>query len=240
MTFRKINTQLDAWYQRGLGWQFGLVGVGLISLGMLAAGLAYRGKLGEPYSPLNHFVSELGEVGVSELAWAFNIGLFLGGLCLVFFLLNLGKLIGGWLGALFGVAGLACGVSGALVGVFPMNNLPPHIFWAMNFFNLGLGLMVLFSLIVIFGRHSLPRWLAAPGLLGVLAFAAFLYMPMPATDEVDSLAAAHSMMTTTRPAIWQMAVFEWAAVGSVLIWSTLVAVVLLVRAKRNPPDALAE
>ena len=107
----------------------------------------------------------------------------------------------------------------------------------MNFFNLGLGLMVLFSLIIIFGRHSLPRWLAAPGLLGVLAFAAFLYMPMPAAEEIDSLAAAHAMMAAPRPAIWQMAVFEWAAVGSVLVWSALVGGVLLVRTKRSVPAA---
>ena len=236
MTIHKMTSQWDGWYHRGLGWRLGLIGVGLISLGSLAAGLAYRGKLGEAYSPLNHFVSELGEVGVSELAWAFNTGLFLGGLCLVFFLLHLGKLIGGWLGALFGIFGLACGVSGTMVGVFPMNNLSPHIFWAMNFFNLGLGLMVFFSLIVLFGRGNLPRWLAAPGLLGVAAFAAFLYTPAPATEEMDTLAAAHTMMTTARPDVWQMAVFEWAAVGSVLVWAALVTGVLLVRTRRNRPD----
>ncbi len=236
MTFHKITSQLDLLHQRGWGWQLGLAGVGLISLGSLAAGLAYRGKMGEAYSPLNHFVSELGEVGVSELAWVFNIGLFVGGLCLVCFLLHLGKLIGGWLGALFGLAGLACGISGAMVGVFPMNNLSPHIFWAMNFFNLGLGLMVFFSLIALFGRHNLPRWLAAPGVLGVAAFAAFLYTPAPATEEIDTLAAAHAMMAAPRPAVWQMAVFEWAAVGSVLVWAALVAGVLLARTKRNNPD----
>ncbi|MBN2549633.1 MAG: DUF998 domain-containing protein [Anaerolineales bacterium] len=207
-----------------------------LSLGSLSAGLAYRGRLGEPYSPLNHFVSELGELGVSELAWAFNMGLFVGGLCLIFFLVHLGRLIGGWLGVLFGVAGLACGISGAMVGIFPMNNLAPHIFWAMNFFNLGLGLMVLFSLIVLFGRRTLPRWLAAPGLLGVAAFAAFLFTPAPAMDEMDTLAAAHAMMTTERPEVWQMAVFEWAAVGSVLIWAALVAGVLLAQTKRSNPD----
>ena len=59
----------------------GLIGSGAIALGSLLTALAYHGRAGEAYSVLNHFVSELGEVGVAPLAWAFNTGLFLGGAC---------------------------------------------------------------------------------------------------------------------------------------------------------------
>src|SRR3989304_4746513 len=52
-------------------------------LGSLTAAAAYRGRQGETYSLLNHFISELGEAGVSRLAWVFNLGLILCGLCLV-------------------------------------------------------------------------------------------------------------------------------------------------------------
>jgi hypothetical membrane protein len=52
-------------------------------LGALIAGLAYRGRQNERYSILNHFISELGEVGISRLAWVFNLGLILCGLCLL-------------------------------------------------------------------------------------------------------------------------------------------------------------
>ena len=48
--------------------------------------LAYTGSKGQPYSPLNHWVSELGEVGVSELASVFNVGLIIGGLCFAVFM----------------------------------------------------------------------------------------------------------------------------------------------------------
>ncbi len=134
--FKDLLADID---RRGLVWNCGMAGSAVIALAGLVAALAYRGRLGEAYSPLNHFVSELGELGVSPLAGVFNAGLLIGGLCMVIFLVGLGRRIGGWPGLLFGVLGLACGVSGTLVGAFPMNNLPPHIFWAMNFFNLGLA-----------------------------------------------------------------------------------------------------
>ncbi len=224
-----MKTLLDTFDRRGLLWKSGAAGVGLIGLGMLTSALVYRGRLGEPYSPLNHFVSELGEPNVSQLAWAFNGGLLLGGLFLVVFLVGLGRWIGGWLGALFSLAGFACGISGTLVGAFPMNNLSPHIFWAMNFFNLGLGCMLFFSILALVGRSGLSRWLALPGGLAAAAFAAFLYLPAPsaqAGQNVDPLAAVSSMLNAPRPVVWPLAVFEWLAVLAVLGWALTVALVL--------------
>ena len=224
-----MKTMLETFDHHGLLWKSGAAGSSLIGLGMLAAALMYRGRLGESYSPLNHFVSELGELNVSPLAWAFNGGLLLGGLCLVVFLVGLGRRIGGWLGGLFSLMGFACGISGTLVGVFPMNNLSPHIFWAMNFFNLGLGCMLFFSLLALVGRAHLSRWLALPGGLAAAAFAAFLYLPAPASQtgqNVDPLAAVSSMLNAPRQTIWPLAVFEWLAVLAVLGWALNVALVL--------------
>ncbi len=53
----------------------GIGGVSIILLGALISALAYEGRNGQAYRFLNHFVSELGEVGVARLAWAFNGGL---------------------------------------------------------------------------------------------------------------------------------------------------------------------
>jgi hypothetical membrane protein len=157
-----IQTILSAFDQRDLMRKSGAAGAGIIFAGSLIAALFYRGRLGEAYNPLNHFVSELGEVGISAAAWAFNGGLLIGGVMLVVFLVALGRRIGGWLGALFGAVGLACGVCGTAVGAVPMNDLLPHIFWARSFFNLGLGTMLFFSVIALLGRPGLPRRLASP------------------------------------------------------------------------------
>ena len=91
----------------------------------LYAALRYRGKAGERFSLLNHFISELGEVGVSRGAWAFNGGLALTGLLLLPFVVHLGIVLGGvlgWGGAFFAAAATG-GV--AAVGIFPMNNRKP-------------------------------------------------------------------------------------------------------------------
>ena len=188
----------------------GAAGAGIILTGSLVAALFYRGRLGEAYNPLNHFVSELGEVGISAAAWAFNGGLLIGGVLLMVFLVALGRRIGGWLGALFGAVGLACGVCGTAVGAVPMNDLLPHIFWARSFFNLGLGTMLFFSVIALLGRPGLPRRLAIPGFVATAAFGAFLAIPQPtASAEGDILAAVTAMLNAPRPAVWTPAIFEW-------------------------------
>jgi len=227
-----MQSFIDLLDRRGAAWIIGLLGVGITAFGSLISALAYRGRLGETYNPLNHFVSELGEVGVSPLAAVFNFGIFAGGLCLVVFLLGLGRRIGGWYGLLFTLVGAACGLSGALVGIFPMNNLAPHIVWAMRFFNLGLLTSAIFSLLALLKRGGLSRWLALPGAFSALAFAAFLYVPTsrPGSDitaGVNPLAAVTGALSKPRPAVWSLAVLEWLALGSVMIWALVVAAAML-------------
>ena len=61
----------------------GLLGSLIGLIGTLIPGLVYRGSQNEPYSFLNHFISELGEKGISKLAWVFNLSMILSGLCVV-------------------------------------------------------------------------------------------------------------------------------------------------------------
>jgi hypothetical membrane protein len=68
----------------------GMLGSAIFLLASVVAAFTYRGTLGESYSPLNHWVSELGEIGVSGLATIFNVGLILGGLALAVFMSALG------------------------------------------------------------------------------------------------------------------------------------------------------
>ena len=143
-------------------------------------------------------------------------------------MISLARRIGGWQGVLFGIGGVICGVSGTLVGAFPMNNLQPHVFWAMNFFNGGLWAMLLFSLIALFGRRDLPRWVALPGLFSTLAFTAFRLFPNATTDDVNSLAAVDALLITPREGVLGMALFEWLGV---LLWALVVALVM----KRDMP-----
>lgn len=210
----------------------GLGGVTTIFVGALITALAYEGPSGEAYRFWNHFVSELGEVGVSRLAWVFNGGLIFGGVGVIVFMVGLARLIPGWFRYVFGIAGLATGISGTLVGVFPMNRLQPHIQVAMQFFNMGLLTMTLFSLYVLFSRQRrFPRWFLIPGVLAVACFAAFLYFPMP-EDVSAGLPTTHGLITN-RPDVWWLAIAEWSAVGAVLGWILIMSLYLWTQARQS-------
>lgn len=209
----------------------GLCGTALLALGSLITALAYSGRAGEPYSLLNHFISELGEVGVSELAWLFNGTLFVGGLCLTVFLLGLAAYVRPvWFSALFGLVGLVTGVSGALVGIFPMNDLVPHARVAMMFFNMGLIATLLFSLYVAFSRQrKFPKWMLVPGLLATAFFVAFVFYPHPTgSGSMDIEEATHRLMES-RPAVWPMSILEWGVLLSILLWALVVSLYLLAK-----------
>lgn len=209
---------------------FGLAGTGILSLAMLVTGLAYSGTTGERYSPLNHWVSELGEVGVSELAAVFNIGLIIGGACLAVFMVGVALTLEGRVSWFFGAVGLVSGASGLLVGVFPMNNLEAHASVALLFFASGLLAVLILSFYAFTASSATyPRWMALPGLPVIAAFVLFgrevmLMAPM----SVQSFAAPEP---GTRLDFWPVAATEWLVTAAVILW--IIAVSLRLRSKRD-------
>jgi len=212
----------------------GIVGTALLALGSLATALAYSGRAGEPYSLLNHFISELGEVGVSELAWLFNGALFAGGLCLTVFLIGLALYLRPlWFSVLFGLVGIVTGISGALVGIFPMNNLIPHARVAMMFFNMGLVATLLFSLYVALSRQRrFPRWMLVPGLLATAFFVAFVFYPHPTGSGSMDIEEATRRLMESRPDVWPMSILGWGVLISILVWALMVSLVLQAQGRK--------
>ena len=200
--------------------KFGLAAAGVIALGSLAAAAVYRGTAGERFSPLNHAVSELGQVGVSAWALAFNAGLVLGGALLMVYLLGAGAHQGPPVGYLAGAAGAVAAVFCALVGVFPMNQISAHTWAAGWFFRCGLLAMGLFSLAVALDRRRrVPRWFALPGLLAALAVVAFLAMPHAGQSSQE----VAEVLSRGRPTLWWPALAEWLVVAGGLGWVVLAA-----------------
>ena len=182
---------------------------------------------------LNHFVSELGEVAHSELAWVFNSSLIVGGALVTVYMLGLALCLHGWFRWVFGIAGLVTGVSGALVGCFPMDDLGPHFRVAMTYFNGGMATAVLFSIYVLFFPQTMfPKWLALPGGVTALCFFSLLYLTEPMMPEGEPLEMVRVMLAQ-RPPVWQTAIIEWAVILSVLVWVLTVSVYLWLKARRN-------
>ncbi len=195
-----------------------VTGTGIVLLGSALSALFYHGKLGERYSPLNHFISELGERGVSRLAAAFNLGLVFGGLCLLPAIIGLGLMLGdlfAWLGM---AAGIVAGISLALVGCFPMDAITPHIRAAVTYFRSGLLMVLLFSLAIALQPAETDRLhplLSLAGVPSILAFGFFLVYSRVSLKVKDSALAP---LENDRPRIWGLAIAEWLIFLTTVPW----------------------
>lgn len=205
----------------------GLAGPAIMLIGTLLAAAAYQGKKGESYSPLNHFISELGEVGVSREAAVFNDCLIAGGIVLAAFMLALGAYVGSACGYLAGAVGAWSGLSCSAVGLVPMNDLLPHIHVANSFFYCGLAAVGIFTLAILHDRRrQISKWMVIPSVITFASFAAFLSslhipaIPQPRTLDPSSI---------VRPEIWVLPIFEWLIFITVVGWVVLAAVDLLVK-----------
>jgi hypothetical membrane protein len=205
----------------------GLASIAVIVLGALAAALAYSGHTGEPYSPLNHFVSELGEVPTSRLAWVFNAAIVVNAIGLTVCLVLLSRRLSGPFRPAIVVAGLVAGSAGALVGVFPMNVHAVHRPIAFAYFLTCWIVVAIFSAWLLGPRPGFPRLLLVPGAIQIAASLAFVVTYAgyrPADPDAPIL---------TRPAVWSVTWLEWAALLTMLAWFACVSLVLI---RRHAPD----
>jgi hypothetical membrane protein len=200
----------------------GLASVAVILVGMASAAIPYRGYAGEGYSPLNHFISELGEVAASRYAWAFNLSLVVGAMGLGAFLVALSSWLSGRLRTAFLAFSAVAGTAGALVGVFPMDYLGTHRVVSFAFFLTGWLVAATFTIWLARTLDSdFPRWLVLPGILVSAVFVIFM------ADYSTYHPADPDARILTRPEVWSVPALEWAALLSLLFWFVCVGVVLL-------------
>ena len=192
------------------GPQIGFVGSVFFIVASIVAGVAYTGETGQSFSPLNHWVSELGEVGVSALALVFNLGLIVGGLAFALFMAALGILRRTRLAWAYAVIGAIAGISCSLVGVFPMNQRTIHIVVALGFFVLG-WIAVALASIDIWRRPDLrfARWLPVLGAITVALFLLFLSVYIP---------YLYTGTGADRPQVSVATVLEWLVALGLIGW----------------------
>ena len=205
-------------------------GILIILLCVLIAASSYVGRQNEAYSFLNHFISELGEIGVSPLALIFNGGLILGGLLTSCFMLGMAIHIGGRWGLGLGIVGLVTSITVTLVGIYPMNQLEIHMVTANTFFRGGLLVSLGYSLYILCSRQpQLPRVTAITSGITVLAFALFLWF-LPAPQEGSGSIVE---ILKNRPEIWALPILEWFVFLSVMVWIASTAYFMRKTIKNN-------
>ena len=206
------------------------VGVLIILLCVLITASFYIGRQNEAYSFLNHFISELGEIGVSPLAYLFNGGLILGGLFTSCFMLGMALHIGGSWGLCLGIVGLVTSITVTLVGIYPMNQLEIHMVTANTFFRGGLLVALVYSLYILCSRQpQLPKVTAIASGITMLAFALFLWF-LPASQEGSGSIVE---ILKNRPEIWALPILEWFVFLSVMVWIASTAYFMRKTIKNN-------
>lgn len=202
----------------------GLLGCLFAIVGSVVAAGPYLGRQGQRYSPLNHYISELGEIGVSKRAWAFNWGLGVGGLLLLPTLIHLGLRFEsalGYVGIFFGVI---MAVSLSLVGVFSMERIKPHVIAAYTFFHSGLIMILVFSLAFFFQPEDsqvFSKWIGLAGIPAIAAFIWFLRLNGRASQAGSDLLVPDE---GERPRVSVVTVAEWAIFAAVVFWLLVVTV----------------
>jgi len=208
---------------RGIG-RLGLASIAIILLGELITAIPYRGYAGEAYSPLNHFISELGEIAASRFAFVYNLGIVVGGLGLLVFLLAVARTMDGRLATIFTLLAVVAGIAGPLCGLFPMDYLATHRLVSGLFFLSGWLVGDTFTLWLVHRRPAFwPRWLVVPGLIVVVVFACFVVV-YSTYHPVDPNARI-----LVRSDVWTVPLLEWASLLSLLAWLACLALALLRR-----------
>ncbi|TFG05928.1 DUF998 domain-containing protein [Candidatus Thorarchaeota archaeon] len=202
---------------------FGIVASLIGILSVVLPGLVYEGTEGEAYSIFNHFISELGEIGVSDLAWVFNGGLILAGLAFIPFMIGLGIYLQNLLAKIAMVVGVFSAITIVLVGVFPMNYSAEHALAALSFFFSGLFMTGLWSLAIIFqSEKRVPKKLSVLGIVSTASFLAFLSAGSGDFAPLDG-----------RPDFLLLPTLEWAVYFSIVGYLMVIALFIWMRTHPN-------
>ena len=209
---------------------WGFIAIGILLACVLPSAIGYTGTAGEPYSFLNHYISELGQVGVSQLAPLFNTGLIVGGFIAAVFMLGLGLYLNTTLARVAMGFGIFSGIACSCVGFFPMNTLHTHTIVATSFFVGGMLTVAIFSVVIF--RQKGKR---IPGLLSIAGIiVAGIYIAFLVDAYIRGHGAGHGPLgtITARPHIWWRTILEWSVFFAMLAWILLVSIVMFIKNKK--------
>lgn len=218
-----IRETLDKFFDK-IGFEiWGLFGAAICVILPFLATIGYVGAHGEPFSILNHFISELGDIINSENAWLFNLGLVISGLLLIPFVIGFALYIDNKIAYLSIPIGVYSVFSISLVGFFPMNYLGPHAVAAMGAFMGGMLTVLVFSLAIAIQKEAkVPKLYSLAGIVVAVIFALFLSSTSSLAADIEDLDMADLFTAMeNRPEIWAIPLLEWAVLLSVMAWVAL-------------------
>jgi len=202
----------------GFSW-FGLAGSLVMLVGVLASILGFSGMKKEPYSLLNHFISELGDPRFAKHKTMFAITMITSGILMIPFTIGFALHVGSIMtGLLIGI-GIFCSISCALVGLFPENKIKAHFIVAGCFF-VGMAVLILMFCIsiVIQPTPVFPLWILVPSCGSLAVTMSFLIDTVKLEKwELDRTAVPWDW-ENGRPRFWRNPFLEWCAYFALMAW----------------------
>jgi hypothetical membrane protein len=208
---------------------FGIAGCLIILLGVIISAITYSGRKRERYSPLNHFVSELGELGVARNARLFNLGLILGGLLFIPFMVGLGLKFDSLWGKLGILAGVWASISAMHIGFFPMDYQDPHFKSATSFFQGGVVTMLTFGLAIHLqpeGQLFIPLAANLMSGLNLLVYASYLLLFSRLWGKDPNFDSFLPNSKQERPKFWFLTLLEWFLYSFTVLWFLMMALLM--------------
>ncbi len=200
----------------------GLAGCVIVGAGLYEAVTHYRGP--EIYSPLNHFISELGVSSKTSMADFFNKSLIASGILLTIFTVGLGRFLGNGRVARAGIlTGIIATLNFSAVGYFTAADWLPHIIVASIFFCGAMVTILLFAIAIWRHRHLHPVHAFHATLIVLVYFVALLW-PKEMLFQMEMNPASF-----VRPEIWMLTVLEWGYCLLICTWICMVSLDLLYR-----------
>ncbi len=189
-------------------------GILTIALGVSLSMLFYNSTNREHYSVMNHFISELGWLRKSKMAWLFNASVVLGNILITPGLIALGCRINTKLAYVATSAGVFTAISGCAVGIITMDRLIPHINAAVLFFWGWMFTVIFFTLSIFLNlRDRRFRLMLIPGVTAIITIVIFFVLPkgtvIEALKHIDSF---------KRPEFWPVPMCEWLVLASQGFW----------------------
>ncbi len=125
------------------------------------------------------------------------------------------------------VLGIWSGISCALVGIIPMNNLVPHVIVSFSFFYSGMGAVALLTQAIWLDRRQrIAKWPIWSGILTVGCFFALAAAPvLCGLTTIESL----DPRRVPRSQLGVIPLIEWLVFVMIVVWILSVSIALLLR-----------
>lgn len=200
---------------------FGLAALAIIVGGVLLSLEGFSGMKQERYSPLNHFISELGDNRFAKHHHMFNISLFVGGIVFIPFDIGIASLvINPFFFAIVLIIGLISAISCSLVGIFPEQKEKIH-FIVAGFFFVGMDILMLLVIIGTFLQvfFMFPIWIAVLSIFTLAVSLAFIIDTVKLPKwELERTYKPWAWDPDPRPSFWMNPFLEWCSFIALGIW----------------------